>query len=416
MNKTILREVITDQHTKKLVKKLILRHAYMQLETYQQSSQIVILSGIRRCGKSTLLEQIRQGNPEQDFYINFDDDRLVQFELSDFQALYELFIEMYGPQKTFYFDEIQNIVGWERFVRRLHDEGNKIYITGSNAAMLSAELGTRLTGRYLQFNLYPFSFYEFLDFQDQKKLISQALTTETKGVLKSAWNEYLVKGGLPGYLALPEPEYLHSIYQSILYRDIIVRHKINSDKAIKELSYYLASNVSKLCTYNSLKKTIGVSSASTVSDYCSYLQDSYLCFFVTRFDYAVSKQIASPKKVYFIDTALAVNTGFRFSQDQGRLLENMVFLELKRRGYDIFYHQDRRECDFIIRKGRDVVAAIQVCMDLEDPQTREREFLGLREAMASYHLDKGLIITLDTVEEQDGVTVMPIWKWLLKDA
>lgn len=301
-------------------------------------------------------------------------------------------------------------------MRRLHDEGNKIYVTGSNAAMLSAELGTRLTGRYLQFNLYPFSFDEFLDFQGQKDLTSQRPTTDIKGRLKRAWNDYLSKGGLPGYLELPDPEYLHSIYQSILYRDIIVRHKINNDKAIKELAYYLASNVGKLCTYNSLRKTIGVASASTISDYCGYFEDSYLCFFVNRFDYAVSKQIASPKKVYFIDTALAVNTGFRFSQDQGRLLENIVFLELKRRGYDVFYHQGKYECDFIIRQGREVMAAIQVCVDLETAQTQAREFAGLREAMVSYNLDTGLIITLDKIEEQDGVTVIPIWKWLLQDA
>ena len=192
MNKEQLRDIVIDQNVSKIVKKLTARSIYTQLKTFQQSSQVVILSGIRRCGKSTLLGQIRDDNVEKDYYLNFDDDRLVQFELSDFQVLYELFIELYGPQKTFYFDEIQNIPGWERFIRRLHDEGNKMYITGSNASMLSAELGTRLTGRYIEIQVYPFSFLEFLAYQDKSELAHSPLTTLIKGQLKSALNDFFI--------------------------------------------------------------------------------------------------------------------------------------------------------------------------------------------------------------------------------
>jgi uncharacterized protein len=383
----------------------------------------VIISGLRRGGKSTLLGQIRHKSTDRDYFINFDDDRLVNFKLDDFQALYELFIELYGQQKTFYFDEIQNIPEWERFVRRLHDLGNKIYITGSNASMLSAELGTRLTGRYVEIHLYPYSFLEFLKYQSLPKPNLQRLTTIQKGTLKAAFNDFLELGGLPEYLQSRHHEYLHSLYESIIYRDIIVKYNISNHQAVKELVYYLASHIGKECSYNSIRKTLGISSPSTVSDYCGYLQDSFLCYFINRFDYSLRKQLQYAKKVYFIDQALAISVGFRFSNDHDRLLENIVFLELKRRGYEIYFHKDKKECDFIVRKKSKVVLAIQVCADIDDVKTREREIAGLSEAMDTYQLSSGLIITQDTFSQQTVVTgnktfeisVVPIWFWLLEE-
>lgn len=413
MNKENIKDVLIDQHARRQLKRFVNRSIYTQFEAHKQSDHIVIISGLRRSGKSTLLEHIRGDNIEKDFYLNFDDDRLVQFKLEDFQSLYELFVEMYGAQKTFYFDEIQNIPGWERFTRRLHDEGNKIYITGSNASMLSAELGTRLTGRYIEVRLYPFSFEEFLEFNHKKDLITANLTTIQKGLLKSEFNEFMLKGGLPEYLVSGQVEYLHAVYESILYRDIIVRHKIGHPNALKELVYHLASNVGKECSYNSLRKILGIASPSTISDYCAHLEDSFLCFLINRFDYSLKKQTMSPKKIYFIDQALAVKIGFRFSEDKGRLLENIVFLQLKRKGVEIFYHQKTKECDFIVRQGAEIIAAIQVCVHLDDPKTKERELAGLNEAMTQYNLPTGLIITLDTIGQEDNIQIMPIWRWLL---
>lgn len=422
MDKHSLRNVIIDQREIQSPSKIIPRTIYKNLVSLTASKEILILSGIRRCGKSTLLRRLRDESMEKDYCINFDDDRLVHFKLEDFQTLYELFVEMYGPQKTFYFDEIQNIDHWERFVRRLHDQGNKVLITGSNASMLSAELGTKLTGRHIEINIYPYSFSEYLDYTDQAELKTHQLSTVQRGMLKAAFNDYFKEGGLPEYLESRQIEYLHSLYQNILYRDIIVRHQIKNYQAMKELVYYLASNLGKECSFNAMKKMLGLSSATTVSDYCAYLQDSFLCFFISRYDFSLKKQIQHAKKVYFIDQALAVAVGFRFSQDEGRLLENIVFLELKRRGHEIYFHKEKKECDFILREGANVCAAIQVTLDLDNPATRERELAGLLEAMQRYQLTTGIIITNDTFAEQTitvgeqiyQVQIIPVWSWLLE--
>ncbi|MDX1900487.1 MAG: ATP-binding protein [Gammaproteobacteria bacterium] len=424
MNKQTLKEVILDQRKLNVPESVVLREIFADLARLRNSKQVLILSGIRRCGKSVLLGLCRKDSPEQDYYINFDDDRLVNFKVEDFQTLYELFVEMYGPQNTFYFDEIQNIKNWERFIRRLHEQGKKIYITGSNASMLSAELGTRLTGRNIEIHLYPYSFNEYLTMKGKTNVKIGSLSTVEKGIIKSIFNQFLEEGGLPEYIHCKLPEYLHSLYQNILYRDIIVRHNIKNHQALKELVYYLATNISKECSFNSLKKMLGLSSATTVSDYCGYLEDSFLCFFINRYEYSLKKQIQSPKKVYFIDQALAVSVGFQFSSDMGRLLENIVFLELKRRGHSIYYHQGKKECDFVLKKERKIIAAIQVCVALDDAKTRDREIFGLIDAMQEYQLNFGVIVTSDTFSEEIvshadqayKIRIVPIWAWLLESS
>ena len=216
-------------------------------------------------------------------------------------------------------------------------------------------------------------------------------------------------------------EYLHSLYQNILYRDVIVRHNIRNHQALKELVYYLASNIGKECSFNSLTKTLGLSSVTSVSDYCKFLEDSFLCFFINRYDPSLKKQFQSPKKVYFIDQALAITVGFRFSEDIGRLLENIVFLELKRRGHILYYYHGKKECDFLIKKGRYITDAIQVCVSLDDPKTQKREIEGLMEAMQQHQLTSGIILTSDTLSEQTEmvgtktfkIRILPIWYWLL---
>lgn len=418
MNRELIKSIILDQRDTAKNKTLIERQLPYDVGAMMHSSHILIVTGVRRCGKSTWLQQRRAQHQERDFYFNFDDDRAVQFELEDFQILLELFIELFGEQKTLYFDEIQNIEGWERFIRRLHDSGYKILITGSNSRLLSKELGTHLTGRYVELEIYPFSFWEYCEVKGLPRDASQ-LTTVVKANFNRAYQNYLKEGGFPEHIASPMMEYLQNLYESILYRDIIARYRLPSDKAIRQMAFYLASNVGKEITYNSLAKLLSIPSANTVSDYCSYLENTYLCFFVSRFHASLKHQMLAPKKVYFIDPTMANAIGFRVSNDAGRLLENIVFIELKRRNYEVYYHKGEKECDFIAKKQGSPTLAIQVCLSLESPEIRTRELEGLHEALHAHELKTGLIITatesdrLVLGESEHSAVVLPVWQWLL---
>jgi len=416
ISRDTIKSVIYDQQSFYLKDKSVVRDGDLDLG---KDNEIVILSGIRRCGKSTLLQQIMHNNKEKDYFLNFDDDRLVKFSVDDFQQLLEVFIEIYGVQHTFYFDEIQNIPDWERFVRRLHDQGNKIYITGSNATMLSKELGTRLTGRHYRYELFPFSFKEFLRLNKVAYSIEDQYNTQGRAILKSNFNTYFLNGGFPAYLRYGNREYLKSLYESILYRDVMVRNKISNEKEILELVMYLASNTSRLVTYNSLKNVIGIQNATTIKNYLEYVQNTYLLFLVNKYDASIKKQTRNPRKTYFIDLALVRMVGFHNSEDNGRLLENLVFLELKRRSKEIYYHKNKKECDFVLKTKTKITEAIQVSWSIVDPNTRKREIDGLLEAMDEHKLKFGLILT-DSEEEEikvdkKNIKIMPVWKWMLQD-
>ena len=389
-----------------------------RLTARYSDQEITVISGIRRCGKSTLLHEIRSKNAEKDYYFNFDDERLINFKLDDFQLLYEVFLELFGKQSTFYFDEIQNVKGWERFVRRLHDYKNKVYVTGSNASMLSRELGTHLTGRYYQQELFPFSFAEYLAFSEREVPQKSFFSTEEKVRFHSDFLHYFSKGGFPAYLQSGNSQYLKSLYESILYRDVMVRNGLTNEKEMQELVHFLASNTSKLFSYNSLTRVIGVKNATTVKNYLSFLENTYLLFLVNKYDFSVKKQIQNPKKIYFIDLGLIRELGFHHSEDNGRLLENLVFIELKRRGKEVYYHAQKHECDFVIKEKNQIVQAIQVSWSIYNPTTKEREIEGLVEALTCYNLKEGLILTDEDEDEftikNFKIKVMPTWKWLLK--
>ncbi len=414
ISRDTIKSVIYDQQSLYMKSKSVVRDGDLDLG---KDNEIVILSGIRRCGKSTLLRQIIQNNKEKDYFLNFDDDRLVNFTVEDFQQLLEVFIELYGVQHTFYFDEIQNIPDWERFVRRLHDQGNKIYITGSNATMLSKELGTRLTGRHYRYELFPFSFTEFLRLNKFDYSLEKQYSTQGRAILKSYFNKYFEKGGFPAYLKHGNREYLKSLYESILYRDVMVRNKISNEKEILELVMFLASNTSRLVTYNSLKSIAGVQNATTIKNYLEFIQNTYLLFLVNKYDSSIKKQTQNPRKTYFIDLGLVRMVGFHNSEDNGRLLENLVFIELKRRSKEIYYHKNKKECDFVLKTKTKITEAIQVSWSIVNSDTRKREIEGLLEAMHEHNLNYGLILTDNEEEEIEVenkiIKVLPVWKWML---
>ena len=412
--KQLLKDIIIDQKSFLPSKKTIIRSFP---EKYLNNEEIIIISGVRRCGKSVLLQQIRDRLPQKDYFFNFDDDRLGNFTVENFQQLYEVFIELYGEQNYFYFDEIQNIAGWEHFAKRLYNSGKKVFITGSNARMLSKELGTYLTGCYIAIELYPFSFSEFLDFREQQHLLGDISGTIARGEIQSAFNDYLKQGGFPIYLRSEDGIVLKTLYDNILYKDVMVRNQIVNEREVKELVYYTVSNIGKPLTYTSLAKVIGVKNPTTVKNYLEYIENTYLLFSLSKLDYSVKAQLRNPKKDYAIDNALVSRLGFHFSGEEGRLLENMVYIELRRRGGEIFYHNSgSAECDFVVRDGFRVVQAIQACYLLGSSDTREREIRGIQDAMDTYQLLEGTIIT-NTHEEElkygdKMIHILPAWKWL----
>ena len=416
--KDLLKQIILEQQeilhaqNKRYVQRYI-------ADEWLQTSEILIISGIRRCGKSVLMQQIRDRLVEKDFFFNFDDERLANFKLDDFQKLQECFVELFGEQHTYYFDEMQNIEGWERFVRRLYNAGNKIVITGSNARMLSRELGTHLTGRYLQVEIYPFSFQEYLAMNEIPVNAKTLYTTTGRATMVKSFVKYMECGGFPKFLQDGSVSYLTSLYESIIYRDILTRNGLTNEKEMLELMFYLASNATKRVTYSSLGKVVGIQHPDTIKNYLEYIQQTYLIFQLFRYDPSVKKQMMSPKKIYFVDNAIIKRIGFNATENNGVFLENLVFIELKRRGWDVYYYADKKECDFIVRKGLHISDAYQVTLKMDSPQTREREIAGVREAMQAYSLSKGYILTFEgkeTINFDDGtiVEVVPVWEWILQ--
>ncbi len=414
--KQLLKDIVKDQKAFLSNRKTIARYFP---EQHLHNELVVIVTGIRRCGKSVLLQQIRAKQPQKDYFFNFDDDRLSNFKQDNFQDLYEVFIELYGEQDYFYFDEIQNIAGWEHFVKRLYNLGKKVFITGSNARMLSRELGTLLTGCYVAIELYPFSFAEFLFYHGKNDLLSGVNGTAQRAEIEKMFARYLREGGIPLYLQSGDVLVLKTLYENILYRDVMVRNQLTGEAQMKELVYYVMSNISKPITYTSLAKVIGVSNPTTVKNYLEYIENTYLLFSVSKLDWSVKTQMRNPKKIYAIDNALVGRLGFHFSREEGRLLENLVHLELRRQGKEIYYyHTGKEECDFVVRNGFGVETVIQVCFSFETSIIRERELAGLLAAMREYQLTEGYVLTGSYEEElkleEYFVHIMPVWKWLLK--
>jgi len=380
---------------------------------YRKTGQIVVISGIRRSGKSTLLRQFSL--LYKDFhYINFDDDRLLEFSLSDFSTLMLVYEKISPGIKVIFIDEVQNIAGWERFIRRIHDDGYKVFLTGSNAHLLSAELGTHLTGRYMKITLYPFSFREVLRF---RSVSVDRITEKKKARILAEFDRYLINGGFPEYLKYSDPEYLKRTYDDILFRDIIGRFGIREVKAFRQLAHYLFTNMANMASYNALKKALGFKSVASVRDYVGFLEEAFLVFELFKYDYSLKKQYVTDKKIYVIDNGMRNAVAFQFSDDRGRLLENCVFIELLRRNAPVYFFKNTGECDFVTENQGNVTTAIQVCYDLSQ-KNRDRELEGLTSAMLTLGITNGIILTYhqeETIASKGfSLHVLPVWRWLLE--
>lgn len=399
-----------DKETLKRVTKLQREELLLFEEGIEREDKIelnvpfaIVLSGIRRCGKSTLLRQLMK-KVKGFYYFNFEDSRATDFELKDFEKLDQIFHEDYKDQDYYFFDEIQNVPQWEIFVRRLVDLKKHVVITGSNASLLSKELGTKLTGRHLTQEIFPFSFKEFLKMKKEE------------GSIKS-FEEYFNDGGFPEYINQRIPNILHELLKDILTRDISIRYKIRNQKILKELAVYLLTNISKQFTYNSLKKNFKLGSVNSIISLISYFEDAYMIFTIPQFDYSLKKMIVNPKKVYSIDNGFTLKNSASFFDDRGRLLENMVFINLRKDNKDIFYFKENNECDFLIREGTKIVDAFQVCYEVNE-DSKDREVNGLMEALKKFNLKEGIILTYNQEDnfdiEDKKILLIPVWKWLLE--
>lgn len=363
-----------------------------------KSPQIIVISGLRRAGKSTLQAQIaRKFFPNDYYYINFDDERWTGFKAAQFSQVHEQLMGLFGKKKFFLMDEIQNIPRWELFVRRLHDDGHKLVLTGSNASLLSREIGSHLTGRHRTIELFPFSFHEYLTFNDIK--IPPKTTAESARVGK-AFRDYMSIGGIPDALKYPDDTICSQLYQDIIYRDISARYNIDSLKSLKELSLFLVGNIGRPISFNKLRQPFGIRSVNTVKSYIDHLESSWLYFTINVYSHSIKQQQIAPKKVYCIDNGIVNQVAFRSSEDTGWFLENAVFLHLRRLFAEIFYdkNDDGTEVDFLIRKGTNPVELVQVTTSLRNEATRKREVSALLKSMDRHKLQSGTIVTLEERE------------------
>ncbi len=397
----------------------ILRTQLAEVEQAGKVPHAVIISGMRRAGKSTLLLQLahRLGQ-EQFYYLNFEDDRFLGFRAEDANDLYQALMEVFGERRIFIIDEIQNIDGWEHFVRRFMDMGFKFYITGSNASLLSRELGTRLTGRYVPIELFPFSFKEFMLFRGDSLPDLNRMTTADHARLQNSLQSYLQLGGIPEALKYPDLPLLRTLYDDVLYRDIATRYRLEAVTAIRELAFYLMSNPANLVSFNKLKDQFRVGSVNTIKNYIGYMENSWLFFTLNVYDYSIKRQQIAPKKIYGIDTGLINAVGFGFSPNSGKLLENLVFLALRRKTDKIHYVSSPGgyKVDFYLPEQRQL---IQVAENLAQPTTRNREIRAVKDAIGEIKVQSALILSDSNEEplEIDGtpVQIQSIAEWLLAE-
>ena len=356
-----------------------------------------IITGVRRCGKSTVVQM--NFLKKSAFYLNFEDTSLYGFDTKDFEILNEA-IEKFSKEnscKYLCFDEIQSVNGWEIFVHRKLEENYLVIVTGSNASLLSWELGTRLTGRHLDYEMFPFSFQEFCVLKKLK-------------VNTNSFSKYLTQGGFPEAIKNESDEILQRLFDDILTRDIAVRHSIRDVRTLKILSLYLASNCGNLISGSKLSAQLGIKTNVTILEYLSYLEQCYLFFFVPKFNYSAKAQSVNPKKVYCIDTGMIQSVTLSSNADMGRMLENAVFIELRRRTKNIWnYSESSFECDFLY--GHDSIPenAVQVCYELTS-ENREREVRGLVETCKKFPGVKPLIVTFNQKDKisYDGMIIEAI--------
>jgi len=405
-----------------LSREYISRDKLVFAKKFLDKDLIKVITGPRRVGKSVFSILLLKN--KEFAYLNFDDENLLK--IKNYDDILKTIFEVYPKLDIILFDEIQNLENWELFVNKLQRRGYNLILTGSNARLLSKELGTVLTGRYVPIEIFPFSFKEFLKAKNFELKVNDFKIPELRGKILNYLEEYLKKGGFPEVVVKGlEPEtYLETLFDSILLKDVVKRYGVKFSQKIYDLAVYLISNFSSEFSFTKLKNILEFRSTNTVQNYLRYLEEAYLVFPLNRFSFKAKESIKSPRKIYLVDNGFVLAKAFSFSQDIGRLMENLVFVELLRRGYklnqDIFYYQTRnkKEVDFVLRKGANIKELIQVCYKISDVEIKEREVKSLIEASKELKCNNLLIITSDFEGEKKikgkKIKLISLWKWLLE--
>lgn len=425
-----IKRVIQDQEKERI--ELFTKERIIERESGREKAlnalkfpNIFTILGVRRCGKSVfsylLLKDKKYG------CVNFDDETLYGIKTTDLNAVLKSFYELYGTDLEYLiFDEIQDIEGWELFISRLR-RTKKVIITGSNSKLLSGELSTHLTGRHIDFTLFPFSFREFLTYNNisLKELREYEYSTSASATAEKMLENYIANGGFPEAYKFGR-DILKSIFGDIVVKDVIRRHRIKNISTVEALSKYLISNSSNELTYNKLKNIFDIKKVNTIKNYVKYFQEAYLVFIIERFSFKLKQQVIAPKKVYSIDAGIINAISSKSTKDIGNLIENLIAIELHRkRSYlhpeiEIFYWKDhqQREVDFLIKQGLKVKELIQVCYDVDNFKTKERELKSLIKASQELKCKNLLVITWDYEANEKfknrKIEFKPLWKFLLE--
>ncbi len=397
-----------------------LKEDYLEREGNLRLSQplIKVIIGPRRAGKSFFaLHFLRKAGNFG--YVNFDDERLAT--LTNYDEIITILNSLYNDPKVILFDEIQNLEKWELFVNRLQRQGFNLVLTGSNSHLLSKELATHLTGRHLSILILPFSFKEYLRLEKKE---------QTSAEIREKLSQYLLDGGYPEPLVknLDRREYISSLFNAIVYKDIVKRYKIRNPSEIENLAFYLISNIAQEYSYRSLTKNCGIKSSHTIEKYTGYLEEAFVFFTINKFAYKIKEQLSSNKKIYCIDNSFIQAKAFKVNPDFGKLYENLVAIELKKgelqNRFQVYYwkNQLQEEVDFVIKEGTKVKQLIQVCFNLQNSDTKNRETRALVKAIRELMCTNALIITENVEGEEEvewfgdkaKIKFIPLWKWLLR--
>ncbi len=393
-------------------------------QKWLSSDLIKVILGPRRAGKSVFALMLLK---DQSFaYFNFDDESIPGEEKTDLDELMTELKLAYGDTKYILFDEIQNLPNWELFVNRLHRAGYSLVLTGSNASLLSKELATHLTGRHIPIEILPFNFSEILKAKQYEVTPDKLSLPDEKAKLLEYMTQYMTSGGYPEVVTkgVDPRGYLDMLFDAVLFKDVVKRHKVRFSEQIASLGSYLINNVSGQYGTKKLANILEFKSQVTLEKYLGYLTEAYLIFPLIRHSTKAGMRLRSAKKTYVVDNGFVTAKAVQHSPNTGKLMENLVFTELVKKGNqpgrELFYYKTRndREIDFVLKKGYQVIEMIQVCYDMTDPEVEQREVKALVEAGKELNVSKLTVLTWNEKRtvEKDNMTIQfrPLWEWLLE--